>query len=221
MSIRTRLIVVLVIVLGGIIVTGCQTYPYSELENEVYNSVNKFSQKMPKGWAKHEINAMPGQYIYQEPTVVLSNTTGSGKFVGGVFNLKDVEGACSVTCGHVDFDTVSHWLESRGADEGPLKPGSLVYFAFLNAEASPSFGDGVVLLKDQGAVVYRRLRYKWTRVEMQNDKASSRDYSSFVMFPLEHFEEQPAQEVAEEQVQRYLDLANRFASTYYKEQILY
>ncbi|UCC21690.1 MAG: hypothetical protein JSW23_07720 [Planctomycetota bacterium] len=55
MASRERLILVFVLLFAGLLLIGCGlSYPYSELENQVFAEVNKLSRSIPKGFVRDD-----------------------------------------------------------------------------------------------------------------------------------------------------------------------
>jgi len=193
--------------------TGCQTYPYSKLENEVYGYVNKFSRKIPKGFVRNEED---DGVFYNDPKLVLrggeTEFGGSGRLVLAMYG----NGSKGLASGYADLDEMKPWLQGEAEDKSKLKPGSLIYFGFVRVQAEPVFPQVVALIKDEEAVTYVKQASEWRRAEIE---MAARIWSEGPFAWFEHLNEQAGETVPKEQVQRYIKLANTLSKTYLKKEI--
>jgi len=208
-----KMILLVAVTVGTAALTGCQTNPYSKVENEVYDYVNKFSRKIPKGFVISEPDEDGDNIAYHDPKLGLGNEFGgSGRIVIAMYS----NGFKGLASGYADFDEMKPWIEGKTEDMSKLKPGSLIYFGFGSVQAHPVFGQAVVLIKDEEAVVYAKQANEWQRLEMQ---FAARNWSEGPFAWFEHLNEQAGETVPKEQVQRYIKLANTLSKTYLNKEI--
>ena len=207
-----KMILLAAVTIGTAALTGCQTYPYSRAENEVYGYVNKFSRKIPKGFVRFEED---DGVVYHDPELVFrggeTELGGSGRLV-----LVSRNGPKVLASGYADLDEMKPWLEGKTEDMSKLKPGSLIYFGFINVQDEPVFGQAVALIKDEEAVAYVKQANEWQRLEMQ---IAAKNWAGGPFAWFEHLNEQAGETVPKEQVQRYIKLANTLSKTYLNKEI--
>ena len=207
-----KTVVLATLAVGCAVLAGCQTYPYSKVENDVYNCANKFSRKIPKGFVEEgkETEGSSEVYWYHDRSLVVEDIPQSGKGRAVAYQL--YYGFSKLLAGYVDEDGVKPWLESEGKDRSKLKANSLIGFEARRSTGEEGWegaidGDSYILQKDADAVVYFRKEggRVWKRYELA-------DMSG--LFTFEKEELYGATRVRTEQVQRYIDLAKRFDKTY-------
>ena len=212
-----KMILLAAVTVGTAALTGCQTYPYSKAENEVYGYVNKFSRKIPKGFVRYEQN---DGVVYHDPKLVLgiderggeTELGGSGRIVLAMYS----SGFKAIASGYADLDVMKPWIKGETEDMSKFKPGSLIYFGFVSGQALPVFGQAVVLIKDEEAVGYAKQANEWQRLEME---VAGKNWSEGPFAWFEHLNERAGETVPKEQVQRYIKLANTLSKTYLKKEI--
>jgi hypothetical protein len=208
-----KMILLAAITVATSALTGCQTYPYSKVENEVYGYVNKFSRKIPKGFVRDEED---DGVAYRDPKLVLG--AGETEFggCGRLFIAMSRNDARGIASGYADLEEMRPWLEGGAEEMSKLKPGSLIYFGFVNVQSDPLFSQAVTLIKDEQAVAYMKQANEWQRLEMQF-AAGNWSKGPFAWFF--HLDGKTGEQVPTEQAQRYINLANTFSKTYLNKEI--
>jgi len=212
----TKMILLAAVTVGTAALTGCQTYPYSKVENEVYGYVNKFSRKIPKGFVISEPPEGGDHIAYHDPKLGLGNEFGgSGRIVLAMY----YNGFKGLASGYADFDEMKPWIQGETEDMSKLKPGSLIYFgfvSFVSVQTYPVSGQAVALIKDEEAVTYVKLANEWQRLEMQ---FAARNWSESLFAWFQHVKDKAGETVPKEHVQRYIKLANTLSKTYLNKEI--
>lgn len=210
-----KMILLAAVTVGTAALTGCQTNPYSRVENEVYGYVNKFSRKIPKGFVISEPPEGGDNIAYHDPELGLGNEFGgSGRIVLAMY----YNGFKGLASGYADFDEMKPWIEGETEDMSKLKPGSLIYFGFVSVHVQTyhAFGQAVALIKDEEAVTYVKLANEWRRAEIE---MAARNWSENLFAWFQRLDEQAGETVPKEHVQRYIKLANTLSKTYLKKEI--
>ena len=211
-----KMILLVAVTVGTAALTGCQTNPYSKVENEVYGYVNKFSKKIPKGFVRSESPEDGDNIAYHDPKLGLGNEFGgSGRIVLAMY----YNGFKGLASGYADFDEMKPWIDGEAEDKSKLKPGSLIYFgfvSFVSVQTYPVSGQAVALIKDEEAVTYVKLANEWQRLEMQ---FAARNWSESLFAWFQHVKDKAGETVPKEHVQRYIKLANTLSKTYLNKEI--
>lgn len=213
MSNTKRVIVVLVVLVGGVMLTGCGGY--SKLENDVFNEVDKLSKSIPEGFAHEDATRSAGsiKYSYIDDE---SEFTKKGKlqaksieflFSPGISNILNV----TISTAH-DKDTTSilgFWARPKSKythwDEEPES------FQIVHAEKVRVKGPDKVSSRytTEGHMIYYEKRKDWKRYDVEDALQYDFDPHQYRQF-LGHL----GKRVPTEQVQRYIDLVERFKETY-------
>ncbi len=221
-----KIILSTIVALASAVLTGCQTYPYSKLENDVYNCVDKLSREIPKEFKSETVNIMGNTqgYFYGDPSFTeltrfnkdreITPTAGKGRYVK--CQLWD----CfkELSAGYLNADDL--WEEFELKDKSKLKKDSFTNFYFRGSTAEleglPADAvidtDVIVLQKPTHAVVYfRKVKSEiWEKCEVHGPMYFA--YSDTDDVP--EYCVDGAKIVPKGQVQRYLDLLKRFHKTY-------
>jgi hypothetical protein len=209
---------IVVTAISGVVITGlggCQTSPYSRLEKDVYNCVNEFSRKIPKGFVEHTTAVDKGIYGYSDPGLKMSNI-GALRGKGRALRYQFDDPSCrDFFAGYLNRDDLNPWRASGYKDTSSLKPNSLLMFGARSP--TPGAEDSIeneliALMKPTKAVVYLKKveGSVWRRCELLDFLASE--------VTIDELERECTKKggtrVPTEQVQRYIDLAERFYKTY-------
>ena len=208
MASRKKVVLALIaVVLCGVMVSGCQSNRYSDMENDVYNCVNKFSRKVPKGFVNIQ-SPSDNMIGCRDPEVDVDEIRGKGRVVINTFE----NGKKSIAAGYANLDEAKPWIEGDVDDTKEMKPGSLIYFAYVNAESGPMSGEVVALLKDMlNTVVYVKNKdNQWRKTEVP----ASEWFEEGPFGWLEHIGKRPGETVPQSNVDRYIRLADRLSKTY-------
>lgn len=206
-----RLIVVLVVLFGGLVLVDGQAYAYSKIENEVFKEMDKLSRNIPEGLVEQEIgrSGTSEQYSY--------NDSESSAISGG--NLKMVRYIRYVTAGRnlsviclkIDDDIVKQYREGKlnlsMQTLFVLKPSLAT--AFYAGRSSEEYDDGDTYTLSKGYDIVKYIRKSRNTPWIRYEGKFSMDKPDF---EIEHSVE--GKEVSAKQVQRYIDLAERFDETY-------
>lgn len=203
---------------GSVGLASCQTYPYSKLENEVYNYVKKFSKQIPKRFvaSRYEIEDME-HVLYHDNSLVMkenepltvSYARGRGRYVGFRF----YGGYKDVLTGYLDVAPAKAWWHSK--DKSKLKADSFFSFAVRSSSGDAKgvlVDKSILLAKPEGGVMYAKKAGEdvWKRSDMY-DIEHGFELDGAWLACVKH----GADCVPEGQVQRYIKLANRFNKTYF------
>ena len=211
------LLLVLTVGCGGLV--GCQTGSYSKLENDVYNCVNKFSSKVPKGFTQHQMERKGTSQIYSYsdwadnffskdadidsfPRGLKGRAVRYQRYVGAQSKLQ-------AGCFDINVDDLKRCWDDN-AYMGTLlklKPNSLVGFEAARSLEQYDDPEWFILQKGADAVAYTREKKgaSWIRHEAHDMQG---------LFTADEKQLQEGETVPPEQVQRYIDLAERFYKTY-------
>lgn len=203
-------------------------FPYSELENEVYRFVSKFSEKIPRDFVKSV--SMPGKKAatvgYHEPSLKLLEAISSETISSESMLLGKGRGVCVhddgedslLVAGYVNLNDFIPLIESEGENMDTIKSTSAIIFVaqYFKSNQYPSWLPWhIVVGNAKHQIVYAtRGEYgfdTWLRCEYSDLYSISESFS--------HCLKSGSERVPREQVQRYIDLAERFENTYFKEAV--
>ena len=186
-----------------------EKYPYSKLENEVFEFVDKFSREIPEEFVEEEVQVEGAEqdFLYHDPG--LGEEGGKGRAVhywrNGISNRR-------LRAGYVNYDDMKAALESETEIASTLSPDSLIAFVevypFDYGKEVSGFEEHYDLIKGPDGVRYSRKSMKapWVRSEVLWTPGS--------VFEDTVVDEFSRTQVPAEMVQRYIDLAGRFCQTY-------
>ncbi|MHC4645412.1 MAG: hypothetical protein ACYTBJ_07910 [Planctomycetota bacterium] len=195
-----------VAVLTGLVVTGCQTHSYSKSERAVYNHFDKWSSSVPKGMIAAPAESAGGAKVYAyhdgPPGPVGS---GSKRVIRGVFDAEKRElwvwEAAVAKNGHIRlFGFYAQtgevaFIDNQEAAADNALVVDLMYVLQNEKEA-------VTYLREKATAAWRQCRLPgvvWSAFDAEKRKDCLLG----------------AEEVTEQQVQRYIDLTRRFYKTYF------
>lgn len=211
-----KIVLLVVVAVGCAVLASCQSYPYSKVENEVYNYVDKLSLEIPNGFLEDEkkTEGSSETYSYHDASLDMEDTPWSGE--GRWVRYKLYYGYEELGAGYLNADDLTRWIESEGKDTSELKPNSISIVIFL-AMRPTRVADEKEVLKNEWFVLQKTrdiaMYFKetgsnvWKKCEL---------YGAPRPFGSESFQEceQRAKIVPAEKVQRYVKLAKRLDNTY-------
>jgi hypothetical protein len=212
------MVLLAVVASGSAGLTGCQTYPYSKLENEVYNYVKRFSENVPKRFvaSRYEIEDME-HVLYHDNSLVMkenepltvSYARGRGRYVGFRYYV----GYKDLLTGYLDVAPAKAWWKSK--DKSKLKADTFFSFAVRSSRGKATgvlVDKSILLATPEGGVMYAKKAGEdvWKRSDMYNIEHGFELNGAWLACL-----KQQADRVPEGQVQRYMKLANRFNKTYF------
>ena len=221
-SSRILLLIGVTVACAGL--AGCQTGPHSKLENDVYNCFNKFSGKIPKGFVREpkEQNGSSDIHVYHDPAFNPFSVKERGYLdslpprikTRFLWYKRNVAASSELIVGRINFSR-EDWERLDDASEAEKlaffkrNPSSILGFGALWPLQECDRPESYILQKGSDGVCYERYKRgaSWIRYEV-HDNASG----FFSRWNKEQLQEDKI--VPPEQVQRYIDLAERFYKTY-------
>lgn len=230
MANKKRLIVALVILVGGLILTGCQTHPYSKVENEVFSKLDKLSRKIPKGLVKKGMqrSRCSEDYRYHDPGAdVGSLPMSAGKFRTIGYSCGCGDNMLGVWIYHFNDDMAKRLREDKAYLQTLLRltPNSVVIFDFRRdvpdqylkaSKRRPGLYECYTLTKEYAVVSYQRGGLSSQRIKKDTPwiRYAGEIHEGQTIFELEQSNLCEGKIAPEGQVQRYIDLVERFKETY-------
>ena len=207
-------------VLAGVAVavsSGCQNY--SPAENNIYNYMNPLSKKIPVGFIK-------GDGCYHEKSLGLEDcfgdpedAKGNGRVVLYMEGFHLPNSADAIGAFYIDAEEYSAFAESKDPNDlEDLKVFFRVKYDLSKIsekereEASQKmpYDDIIMMNHGKNFIGYFGNQGAW-------EKCEALDFRAFDSGTYKDFPNQPTTTVKQKQVQRYLDLADRFEKTYFSE----
>ncbi len=169
-----------------------QEYSYSKLENEVYDYVDKFSREIPKEFLKTA-------NFYHDPKLVINKNfeieSGKGRLVYGYYPPE------TIVAGYGDKENFKLYDKTEN-------PNILTNISFGRMLRK---NDEIIILNKRNVhVIYLKKDSKWRKGVCEG---SYYGFDPNCQNQIRDKEET----VPQEQIQKYIDLSNRFKETYFKK----
>jgi hypothetical protein len=193
------------------------------LENDVYNCVNKFSSKIPKGFVRKPMGQGSTYTYHDAGGFAPFSQADVDDYIDSMpprlemrfvyYQRNDVAAPSGLMVGqyNISRDDVERLQDSNRAESLAFlrrNPSCALLFFAIRPLEEYDVAESYRLQKGTDAVYYNREKgaASWIRYEVSDNVSGA--------FPLDREQLQGGKIVRAEQVQRYIDLAERFYKTY-------